>query len=212
MVNITCISDLHGYFPKLRGGDLLIIAGDCTSNDSELAWDDFYEWLNIQPFAKIIVVAGNHDNNICEDTIGAMFKCVYLKDDWTIFEGLKIYGSPWTAWFHGINPHCKAYTCSEEELAKKWALIPDDIDILVTHSPSFGNYDWVKNRDGTVGPSVGSLSLWMKCLEIRPKLHVFGHIHEAYGHCIHANGIILVNASIMNEYYEEVNKPVRIEL
>ena len=30
---IDCISDLHGFFPKLEGGDLLIIAGDLTARD-----------------------------------------------------------------------------------------------------------------------------------------------------------------------------------
>jgi Icc-related predicted phosphoesterase len=209
---IDCISDLHGYYPKLEGGDLLIVAGDLTARDLETEHALFDYYCNEQNYKKIIVIGGNHDEVLQEQRIKYQF-CEYLCDSGTEFEGLKIWGSPWTKTFPGINPHCKAFTCeTEEELANKWALIPDDTDILITHSPSFGNYDWIKNYDGSIGPSVGSLSLWMKCLEIVPKLHVFGHIHEAYGNCQHNNGIRLVNASIVNENYEPVNKPIRVIL
>jgi hypothetical protein len=30
---IDCIADLHGHYPKLDGGDLLIICGDLTARD-----------------------------------------------------------------------------------------------------------------------------------------------------------------------------------
>ena len=32
---IDCISDLHGFYPKLEGSDLLIIAGDLTARDTK---------------------------------------------------------------------------------------------------------------------------------------------------------------------------------
>jgi len=209
---IDCISDLHGHYPTLEAGDLLIVAGDLTARDTEDEHNKFLCWLNIQDYIQIIVISGNHDNYLignysCDGHIK------YLCDSGTEFEGLKIWGSPWTASFPGINPHCCAFTLdNDEQLAEKWDLIPHDTDILITHSPSFGNYDWIKTRDGSIGPSVGSLSLWMKSLQILPKLHVFGHIHEAYGNSQHTNGIRLVNASIVNERYQPVNKPVRVIL
>ena len=61
-MKITAISDLHGEFPKLPGGDLLIVAGDCTSNDNIHAWNDFFNWLDDQKYTRKILVAGNHDN------------------------------------------------------------------------------------------------------------------------------------------------------
>jgi Icc-related predicted phosphoesterase len=210
---IDCISDLHGHYPKLDGGDLLIVAGDLTGRDTKEQHIDFCEWLDVQTYIKKIVIAGNHDNNIDGDEIDCLRNCRYLLDSAAYFEGLKIWGSPWTTTFPGINPHCCAFTVdTDEELQEKYDLIPEDTDILITHNPSFGNYDWIKNRDGTIGPSVGSISLWIACLQIRPKLHVFGHIHEAYGHCEHANGIKIVNSSHVNERYQPVNKPIRIIL
>ncbi len=154
---------------------------------------------------------------LCDSGTEFVYYPILEKDmsDGTVIERrkFKIWGSPWTKTFPSMNPHCKSFTVdTEEELAEKWALIPDDTDILITHSPSFGNYDALKNRDGTWGPSVGSVSLWMLSLVIRPKLHVFGHIHEGYGHSVHHNGIYLVNASHVNERYQPVNKPIRIVL
>src|SRR5690554_6389041 len=94
---------------------------------------------------------------------------------------VKIWGSPWTNDFHGVHPKCKAFMLSEHELAKKWALIPDDVDILVTHSPPYGIFDQVRVR-GVFSvekqhESVGSKSLLQELENrIKPWLHVFGHI------------------------------------
>ena len=44
-----------------------------------------------------------------------------------------------------------------------------------------------------------------------PKLHVFGHIHEGYGLTKKEN-IIFVNASVVNENYDIVNKPIEVNL
>lgn len=210
---IDCVADLHGHLPKLEGGDLLIIAGDLTARDEGAQYIEFYKWLEKQSYKKKIIVPGNHDNYFqkCNTFSPAPFSeelATYLCDSGIEFEGLKIWGSPWTTTFPGINPHCCAFTVdTDEQLAEKWELIPNDIDILITHGPSFGNFDIT-----TRGDFVGSLSLWMKMLLVRPKLHVFGHIHESYGYADHTNGIKLVNASLVNEQYKAVNKPVRITL
>lgn len=218
-MDITCVSDLHGYYPELPGGDLLIVAGDLTARDETKEYLKFHEWIRKQVYKKVVLIGGNHDNHLQKDFFsGPSEKWLgfeYLCDSGTEFEGLKIWGSPWTKKFAGMNPHCMAFTCdTEKELAEKWALIPKDTNILITHNPSFGNFDWVRNRDGSIGPSVGSITLWLEMLRMIPnlKLHVTGHIHEAYGNCLHASRIHLVNASHVNERYEPVNKPIRISL
>lgn len=238
-MDITCISDLHGYYPKLEGGDLLIIAGDLTTSDQEKQYDDFWRWLCYQNYKKKIVIAGNHDNFLQKNP-GFLKDCgqdiEYLCDSGIEFEyeedveeehkfkgmisykskkKLKIWGSPWTQTFPGMNPHCKAFTVdTEEELAEKFKLIPNHVDILITHNPPYGIFDKLERytSSGRSEEYVGSISLRNKVMDIKPSLHCFGHIHEHGGKMIDTVITKFVNASHVNEVYEPVNKPIRIIL
>lgn len=231
---IDCISDLHGYYPELQGGDLLIVAGDLTASDEFCQYTDFFRWLLPQKYTRKILVAGNHDGMLrgLYRIDGEETDLSYLCDSGTEFtyyiEGfpqedekflpsrkrtLKIWGSPWTRTFPGMNPRCMAFTvATEEELAEKWKLIPEDIDILVTHGPMYGMFDKTK-KDEHVGS--GALSNWVLDHYDSLKLHVCGHIHEGYG----VNDLrefketpVFVNCSHVNAKYEPVNMPVRIIL
>ena len=210
-MKITCVSDLHGYLPETTGGDLLIVAGDLTLRDTPAEYVKCLRWIENQRYRKKILVAGNHDGGIesGEISMKAIADIDYLCDAGAQFEGLKIWGSPWTHWFHGVNPRCKAFMLSnEEKLAARWALIPEDTDILVTHSPPHGMLDQLRN-----GTMCGSYSLQTSVQHIRPKLHVFGHIHEGYE--LSKNliyGTTFVNASHVNEHYRNINPPIDIEL
>jgi Icc-related predicted phosphoesterase len=215
---IDCISDLHGYYPELEGGDLLIVAGDLTKRDKIYEYIGFNLWLDRQKYSKKIVIAGNHDNQLQLNALvyEGLSGCNYLCDSGTEFEGLKIWGSPWSKTFPGINPQCKAFTCdTEEDLKKRYDLIPDDIDILVTHSPPFEVRDEVKDYHSGKILSVGSKSLEKRISELKNlKLHVFGHIHENGGQKMMRLDcrLVYINASHVNEHYKPVNKPIRIEL
>lgn len=216
---IDCISDLHGHYPELEGGDLLIIAGDLTARHTEEDWLSFENWICRQSYKEKIITAGNHDNFLASMDEHRMWKywekvgVTYLCDSGTEFEGLKIYGSPWTYRFQGINSKCAAFTLDYEELEKKMESIPyNDIDILVTHCPPFGILDSIFSKpvwEHTASRALRN-NIWNKPNHIQ--LHVFGHIHEHGGKIFDTGGTIFVNASIMNERYEPVNKPVRIEL
>lgn len=243
---VDCISDLHGAFPELEGGDLLIVAGDLTARDRFEEYCEVFSKIAKAKYKKKIVVAGNHDNLLQTDDWFAKMTIDfdYLCDSGTEFsyhidgfpeedEGflpsgkrtLKIWGSPWTKTFPNMNPHCKAFTVdSEEELASKFSLIPEDTNILITHSPVYGILDKVKryNSKGYWDPkkdsyeNVGSKSLqnhidWDFYLQ----LHVCGHVHEGYGQEKGNTGIFsyhYVNCSIMNEVYDPVNQPIRVIL
>ena len=231
---IDAISDLHGFFPDLKGGDLLIVAGDLTASDANAQYLLFMEWLDAQEYKQKIVVAGNHDNLLFEEKFKISLpeyysqgeRIIYLCDSGTEFEGPKIWGSPWTPLFRGVNRRCAAFMLPEAELEAKFALIPDDVDILVTHGPPYGILDAVRKY----GPfshereeCVGSESLLKRVFDIRPQLHIFGHIHEGYGEYHHTprdgascelgiTPIKFINCSHVNERYEPVNKPIRVIL
>ena len=228
---IDCISDLHGHYPQLEGGDLLIVAGDLTATDSVEDYNDFSDWLCIQKYRSKIFIGGNHDNHLQKTPIlyTGVLGCDYLCDSGTEFEYeeeetkwgmrsikkcLKIWGSPWTLKFKGENPKAMAFTCdTEEELAEKFAMIPDDIDILVTHSPAQGALDEIEYYSIGQIVNVGSESLIKPMIKSGCRLHIFGHIHEGYGKFYNPiNGITYINASYVNERYEPVNKPIRIIL
>jgi len=207
-VKITAVSDLHGHYPELPGGDLLIVAGDVTGNDTPGQHGEFHEWFANQEYVKQVYIAGNHDNRTYK--LGFP-KSEYLQDSGIEFEGFKIWGSPWTKEFEGMNPKCKAFTLkTEEELNEKWALIPDDIDILITHSPPYGILDGITNfYDGTLFHT-GSTSLHARIKELKNlKAHVFGHIHEAFGMVgdHELPHVQFINASFVNGSYKPTNFP-----
>ena len=60
-------------------------------------------------------------------------------------------------------------------LKSKWDAIPDNTDILITHGPAFGYLDDVEGRRGQ---HLGCELLRDKVLEIKPKIHVCGHIES----------------------------------
>lgn len=208
---IDCISDLHGYFPSLGGGDLLIVAGDLTGWDLPSEYDLFNQWLSKQDYKSKVVIGGNHDGSLQnKKTAICATNAVYLSDSHHEFEGLKIWGSPWTPNFGNW------YFMKERgnAIKEKWDMIPDDTDILITHGPPFGILDQVTmgNRGGSKEGFAGCEDLRRALLRIKPMLHVFGHIHENGGKQIDLETCTCVNASLMDRDYNPVNIPVRITI
>lgn len=203
-ISITFISDLHGYFPNLPKGDLLIIAGDMAATHTVLEWLEFFKWIETLKFKKIIFIGGNHDRFL-EQSITSVEtremlgikedKFEYLLDSGYTYKGIKIWGSPWSLLFEGVNPKCKAFMGTEEDLKNKYDLIPNDTDILITHTPPFGTLD------NTLHGRAGSKSLYKAIERVKPKYHVFGHIHEQGCKRRESNGTKFINASIVCEKY-----------
>lgn len=154
-------------------------------------------------------MAGNHDFAMQKhvDECARIFSdagITWLRDHAVEVNGITVYGSPWTPRFENW-----AYMQDDSALEKVWEWIPGGLDILVTHGPPYGILDKTCPRFGS--KHVGSRTLLDRVLTVRPKYHVFGHIHEGYGEYIR-NGIKFINCSIMNEVYDPVNEPIVLEV
>lgn len=208
-MKIDCISDLHGYYPELEGGDILIVAGDLTARDTATEHEHFIDWISKQKYTHKIVVAGNHDLHIESKALPILDDGIdYLEDNGVTIEGLKIWGTPWSVVMPSWHPKCKAFGRERDsEIEKYFKAIPSDADILVTHTPPFGILD--KCYDGSI---VGSKSLMRAVKRINPKLHVFGHIHECGGQFTKKGATTYINAAYCDDRYKPVNKVVKIEL
>ncbi len=205
---IDSIGCLHGHYPTLEGGDLLIVTGDLTRSDKCEQYEEFFEWLRNQKYKKKIFISGNHDNQSMSQF--DWYDAEYLYGTSTEYNGLKIFGSPHSLNFPGMNPACKAFTCNtEEEISKKWDLIRKDTDILITHMPPWGILDKIES-----GKHVGSTTLRSVVLDSEkyPALshHFFSHIHEEGGKMVDLTMTKFYNCSIMNEKYQPVNKVTRV--
>ncbi|XP_063235415.1 UPF0046 protein C25E10.12 isoform X2 [Bacillus rossius redtenbacheri] len=129
----------------------------------------------------------------------ALTNCTYLQDQGVMLYGLKIYGTPWQPEF------CKwAFNVPRGEAClRKWEQIPGDTDVLVTHTPPVGYGDLCCS-----GVRAGCVELLATVQQrVRPRYHVFGHVHEGYG--ITTDGkIIYINASTCDLNYLPTNPPI----
>jgi Icc-related predicted phosphoesterase len=206
-IYIVFLADTHGFHRRIKipEGDIVIFAGDICSYGDLSELDDFNAFLGQLPHKYKIVVAGNHD--VClerypEQSKSRLTNAIYLQDQAITLLGIKFYGSPWQPqfmnWAFNLTPG--------KALREKWDLIPADTDILVTHGPPYGFGD-----TNAEGEHVGDRELADAIGRVKPKIHVFGHIHEGYGSYKSA-GTTLINASICDGMYMPTNPPVVVTL
>ncbi len=216
-LNITLISDTHNKHNKLTddliGGDILIHAGDISSMGYTHQVEDFLKWFDAQPYYHKIFIAGNHDFGFetevrgydALDLVEKFCDVTYLMDSSVMIDGIKIYGSPWQPrffdWAFNLDRN-------SDELNKKWEMIPDDTDILITHGPAHGFVDKVIGKTESLGCELLTKHIQQR---VKPTLHICGHIHSGRGH--HFDGTTnFINASVLNERYEYEYKPINITL
>jgi Icc-related predicted phosphoesterase len=213
-MKIIAVSDLHGTLQEIIPCDLLLLAGDlCPIENHGLEFQaqwlngPFRAWLSRQPAKKIVGVCGNHDFVFeqAPERVPADLPWTYLQDRGIKWEGLQIYGTPWQPWFFDW-----AFNLYEDDLQAKWQAIPEGTDILVLHGPPYGYGDGVPEGDGVVR-RCGSPSLLTRIEEIKPKLAVFGHIHEGRGQW-KLGPTMLANVSLLDEKYQPVYSPWEFDL
>jgi Icc-related predicted phosphoesterase len=174
LMRVVVVSDTHDNYPELPEGDLLIHCGDFSRDGGVEEIERAMCWLAEQPHRHKVVVPGNHDRALEGRSVWDGLEWLgtrLLVDRLVEIEGLKIYGSPWTLPWQNF-----AFQRTEEELREIYARIPEGLDILVTHGPPYGVLDWTLRGD-----AIGSIALREAVARTKPRHHVFGHIHEAYG-------------------------------
>ncbi|RLN49304.1 hypothetical protein BBJ28_00007189 [Nothophytophthora sp. Chile5] len=197
-LRVVCLSDTHGRHRNVMNvpdGDVLLHCGDFTNHGTHEEIRNFNEWLGALPHRHKFVIAGNHD--LCMDvseynlhwdkefrhkeyndpTLSRelLTNCTYIENRSVVIDGVKIYGSPMTPPIPGrVAAFNVARGFAEQQ---HWAKIPADVDVLVTHGPPNGILDKT-----VTGLHVGSETLLREIMSrVRPRFHIFGHIHEAYG-------------------------------
>lgn len=173
------MADTHLFHSDLDvpDGDVLVHAGDLLRGGTLKELDKGAAFLASLPHPHKIFVAGNHDRcfeELAETSRERLPRSVtYLEDAETTIDGVRFWGSPWQPWFHDWAFNLRR----GEALAAKWALVPEGIDVLVTHGPPLGFGD----RSSLGASRQGCADLLARVRAVRPLLHLFGHIHEDGG-------------------------------
>ncbi len=212
-MKLVCISDTHGDHRQvtLPDGDVLVHAGDITAHGTSRDLDDFLDWFGAQPHRHRIFIAGNHDSYLEASPEAAQARAkaagvVWLNDSGIRLNGISFWGSPITLRFHDWS----FMRDPGEDIDKHWRLIPQDTDVLLTHGPPFGILDAVDRANG-LKEHTGCGSLLARTQEVRPRLHLFGHIHEGRGEST-CNGVRYLNVSSMDKQYRIRHQPVVVDL
>merc|ERR1711963_579325 len=197
---VVCVSDTHNRHGDLKipEGDIFIHAGDITQRGTLPELQDFNKWLVTLPHKHKIVIGGNHDEILLSPTINKneiLSNCTYLEFSSISVYGWKIYGYPssiklfsspdasyLSGFLYSFLDYLKPYKAFQVHMRTKehndaLSSIPSDCDILVSHGPPYGAGDLTSrgrmNGDKELRSIIDT--------QIKPKYHIFGHIHEAYG-------------------------------
>ncbi|KAA0188541.1 hypothetical protein HAZT_HAZT006466 [Hyalella azteca] len=150
--------------------------------------------LQVDHLQKNIETENGH-----EHPSALLTNATYLQDSLITIAGVKIYGSPWQPTYMSMAFNLpRGAACLD-----KWDAIPAGVDVLLTHSPPLGHGDFC-----VTDVRAGCVELLSTVQQrVKPKYHVFGHIHEGYG--ITTDGqIIFINASTCNVNYLPCNPPL----
>lgn len=222
-MKLVLISDTHNKHqevPKIEC-DVLVHAGDLTMAGSLHEIQKAGDWIREYPAEFKVVIAGNHDFGfeskknqaiaaLCSYDDNSHDKSVfYLENSAVMLNGVKFYGSPYTPWFYDLAFN----SWRGAEIKKHWDKIPNDTDVLITHGPAFGYCDKVSGSSPglTTFGHAGCKDLLTKIQEVKPKIHVSGHLHQGRGESFDGS-TKYYNATVINEKYDVVYDPFVVEI
>lgn len=193
-MTILHLSDTHGLHRQLGSlpdVDVIVHSGDFTMVGTEREALDFINWFCDLPYKHKVFIAGNHD--MCLDSGGTISgldaNCHYLCNSGVCIGGVNFYGVPVFIEdaFSGRKDLC-------------YKTIPPNTDVLITHEPPQGILDFDDDYH------YGSETLLARVKDIKPRLHLFGHIHAAHG-TLECGGTTFSNAALLNEGYHLAAQP-----
>ena len=233
-MKICSISDLHGnlekypsdYWKGLDECEILFICGDIipldiqTNMDASKIWliYEFKSWALELPVEKIYFIPGNHDylferyKKEAKELFPLYDKVSLLNNEYTEylskdFIKYRIFGTPYCHKFGNW-----AFMMSEEILKQKFSIIPEDIDILISHDAPFGTSDICYESSYNPHTHLGCPELRDAILEKNPKLCLHGHLHSSN----HKEEILgntkVYNTSILNEQYNIAYTPLYLDI
>ncbi|KAF4124758.1 DNA repair exonuclease SbcCD nuclease subunit [Geosmithia morbida] len=182
-----------GYRVPLPPADVVLHAGDLTRRGRPQELRDAFSMIQDIDAPLKIVIAGNHDlcldpryEDISADTSSADAAAKIVKDAEShgvryLDEGtytfdldngarLSVYASPWTPQY--------GYWAFQYSQGHSFA-IPPGVDIAMTHGPPYGVLDLAGG--GGRSERAGCRDLYAAVRRAKPRVHCFGHIHEAWG-------------------------------
>ena len=230
-MKIVAISDLHGSLDfVVPEGDIFTISGDiCPVTNHDVRYQQkwvkktFIPWLKAKIDKGIIKdcvwVSGNHDwmfQDMMYDGTEDQFRSQlpkhihYLRDTMVDINGLKIYGTPWSAEFCGW-----AFMKTELGLENVYKNIPENADIVLSHGPAYEHNDAVRFEPYE---PLGSKALLARIEKTTNQLLFQGHIHSGLHDVTFINRKNNVNAckcynvSLLDESYNIAYEPLEIEI
>ncbi|MCJ1254549.1 hypothetical protein MMC24_002364 [Lignoscripta atroalba] len=184
-IRIVCISDTHTRIHSpIPFGDVLIHAGDLSNLGTTEEIQAQINWLVSLPHPHKIVIAGNHDSFLDPRSRYASESKKAL--DWRKIHYLQ-HSSITLAFPEHLNRRLNVYgapqipECGGPEFAFQyhrhedaWSrTVPKETNILITHTPPRHHLD--------LPEGLGCKYLLKELWRVRPRLHVFGHVHAGHG-------------------------------
>lgn len=202
--------------------DVYCICGDIVPLDIQrnyiksLLWlaTDFLPWCQALPCEKVFFVAGNHDfafewlmddghgNHRKAKEVMNLFmqpnhKVVYLENNSKTYKGVKFYGTPWCPDLSNW-----AFYKDHDDLVAAFNKIPEGTGVLISHAPPrVETFGVVLQSGWGFGSDYGCQELADRVKQVKPKLHVFGHVHSGLHTPMEIDGTTYCNVSLKDENY-----------